>query len=246
VTGPPALRRGFLDLVLSTVDPVYFNALKELVSVVRQKNHYLQGCADIDLDLLYSWNEQLVEKSAYILLRRMDLLDFINTFIDEAFKDERRHSFPYRVVYKSTARCEQGLRTGNEIAEVFRAELSKHGERELLLRKSIYGPHRDDMAFSDGHVEMRYFGSLGEARLLSIVLKSAQVLFYRNMRRVDPILLIDDVFLELDHINISKITQLIGETNQKIITSTSREHVPEIFHDGRVFNIDKGIVSWEK
>jgi DNA replication and repair protein RecF len=268
VSGPPHLRRSFVDLVLSTVDPLYLDSLQRYVSVLRQKNRYLFENVRVDADLLSAWNEQLVEYGSSILHKRFQLIEFMNTAIEGSIDSSGNSNgfvFPYRLRYRSSVRvpgCDTaGGRAAGEkpaggkapaarsdigsVAEAFRQALDAGGGREITARKALFGPHRDDFSFSDGSVDVRYFASIGEARLASIVLKLAQAMYYKERRGVLPILLFDDIFLELDAKNLAHAIALIGEESQRIITTTEREKLPEIFHCDRVFTIgERGKVEW--
>jgi DNA replication and repair protein RecF len=272
VSGPPHLRRSFVDLVLSTVDPLYLDSLQRYVSVLRQKNRYLFESGWIDADLLSAWNDQLVEYGSAILHKRFQLIEFVNAAIERNIDSSgasgagggREHPngfvFPYRLRYKASVRlpgcdtngersaAEEGLSTPSglgTVADAFRRALEAGGAREIAAKKALFGPHRDDFSFSDGEVEVRHFASIGEARLASIVLKLVQAMYYKERRGVLPILLFDDIFLELDAKNMAHVISLIGEESQRIVTTTEREKLPEIFHFDRVFTIgERGKVEW--
>jgi DNA replication and repair protein RecF len=274
VSGPPHLRRSFVNLVLSTVDPLYLDSLQRYVNVLRQKNRYLFEYARIDENLLSAWNDQLVEYGSSILRKRLGFIDFVNTAIDENIDISGASKglvFPYRLRYKASVRLPDreadcgraaseipscGGTAGGETpstiegvgsaADAFRRSLEAGFAREIAARRALIGPHRDDFSFTDGRVDVRHFASIGEARLASIVLKLVQALYYKEKKGVVPILLFDDIFLELDAKNMEHVIALIGEDSQRIITTTEREKLPAIFHCDRVFTIgERGKVEWE-
>jgi DNA replication and repair protein RecF len=247
VTGPPYLRRGFLDLALSTVDPLYFRNLRVYLNLIRQKNRYLKDNTDIDRALIGVWDDQLVENGSYIVEKRLSFIRFINGFIEKSLHEIKELLFPFRVQYKSNVLRDKLPDDVSEIKVRFREELAKKIEKEMNLRQSICGPHRDDFIFTDDNFEIRYFGSVGEARLSSIILKQSQAAYYNEVKNVVPILLIDDILLELDLSNMEKVLHLIDKKWQRIITTTERIKLPEIFSCERVFNIsNKGDITWEK
>lgn len=198
VTGPPYLRRGFLDLILSTVDPLYFETLKTYLQVIKQKNRYLRDAVVCEEDLLKVWNDQLSEAGTYILRKRIELIGFFNRYTVSHAEELTQFSSPLRFMYRST----------------------------------IPGIGEDD-----GEEDLRYFGSVGEARLSSIVLKLAQGAYYRDSRHILPIVLVDDILLELDSRNREHVLSLFGKDNQLLITTTERLHLLEIFSPDRVFHI---------
>jgi DNA replication and repair protein RecF len=247
VTGPPYLRRSFLDLTLSTVDPLYFRRLRVYLNIIKQKNRYLKDNTIIDRALLSVWDDQLVENGSYLVEKRLSLINFINGYIERSVKEIKDLLYPFRVHYKSNILPDRYPEDVSEIKDRFSEELEKKVEKEINARQSICGPHRDDFIFTDDKFEIRYFGSVGEARLSSIILKQSQAAYYSEIKSVVPILLIDDILLELDLKNMEKVLHLIDKKWQRIITTTERIKLPEIFSCERVFNIkNKGNITWEK
>ncbi len=243
IKGPPRIRRNFLDLILSTVDPLYFNKLKIYINVIKQKNRYLKDSNHIERSLLSSWNEQLIESGSYIVQKRYLLINFINFFIETSLKDQ----FPFRLVYQTNVSDINERNDIISIKESFNEELLRKEDKEIIYAQSLIGSHRDDIFFTDGKLDLRYFGSVGESRLSAIILKLAQAFFYYKTKNILPILLIDDILFELDRKNIERVLHLICEDSQKFITTTESKNLPEIFLYDRVFHIkDKGNVSWKE
>ncbi len=239
VTGPPAVRRSFLDLILSTTDSLYFEHLKLYVQLIRQKNSYLKGTARANPDLVDVWNEQLVKSGSYIIYRRMALVRYINERIKEAVPVLVHFSQPPELTYNTNIAPgteERGVSI-DDIESAFKEKLTSKMKTEIEGRQSIAGPHRDDFVFYDSSHEVRYFGSTGEARLASIMLKMAQVSFYTDVKNVQPILLVDDILPELDAVNRENVLSLFGGGNQILVTAIERVQLPEIFSCDRVFHI---------
>lgn len=244
ITGPPYARRNVLNLILSTVDPLYFSNLRSYVTVVKQKNRYLKEATSIDKTLLQTLNDQLAETGSYLLYKRLLLIDYVNSFIEKTLERCEDIVFPFRADYRSTV---PDISSRTDIEGIKRAFLERLGmrmEKERIYAQSITGPHRDDVQFTDNRFSIRHFGSVGEARLSSIVLKLAQASYYIETRGVVPILLIDDVLLELDHKNMEHVLQMIGGETQMIITTTERIKLPETFSYNQVFSIsDRGDIT---
>jgi DNA replication and repair protein RecF len=237
VTGPPYLRRGFLDLILSTVDPLYFDALKTYMQVIKQKNRYLNDADVYEGDLLTVWNDQLIRAGFYILEKRIELITFFNGFMSSKREQLKQFSSPPSLIYRSTVPGIGEKSGGEELRTRFEEILLSRMDAEMRHRRAVYGPHRDDFSFYDGESEIRYFGSIGEARLSSIMLKLAQGAYYRELRKVYPIILVDDILLELDTRNRESVLSLFGNDNQLLITTTERPKLPELFSPDRVFHI---------
>jgi len=246
VTGPPFERRAFMDLILSTSDRLYFSYLKTYIKVVKQKNRYLSDAARVDTALLAAWNDQIVHTGSYILGKRMELVEFLNRFILEHEEVLKQFSAPLRLEYRPTVKDLSVRSTDEEVRERFDEQLISHMDAELKMGHALYGPHRDDFSFSENKSEIRYFGSVGEARLASIMLKMAQASFYRTVRDVRPIILVDDILLELDNSNRERVLSLFGIDHQILITTTEGTRLTEFFSPDRVFHIsNKGKIVWK-
>ena len=245
VTGPPQLRRAFLDLILSSVDPLYFQTLKTYVQVLRQKNSYLRDAEMCDEDILSVWNDQLAETGSYILGKRFELIDYINGYTDIHAEKLAQFSPALTLNYRCSipeARDQEGR---DEIRFRIEEMLVSKMDTEMRDRRAAYGPHRDDFSLYNGESEVRYFGSVGEARLASIVLKLAQGEYYRDKSGTQPIILVDDILLELDSKNRKRVLLLLGEGNQILISTTERPRLPEAFSPDRVFHIrEGGRIEW--
>jgi len=240
VTGAPYMRRAFIDLILSTVDPLYFQTLKTYVQVVKQKNRYLRDALQCDEDMLRVWNDQLSETGSHILSRRFELVDFFNRYTATHAEKLTQFSSSLALSYRCTIPGIVEAEGEEELRDRFDETLVSKMDMEIRDRRAACGPHRDDFSFYDGKSEIRYFGSVGEARLASIVLKLAQGDYYREKSRVTPIILVDDILLELDNRNREHVLDLLGEGNQILITTTERLRLPERFSPDRVFHIKEG------
>ncbi len=239
INGPPLTRRNYLDLILSTSDPLYFRVLRNYLTVVKHKNRYLKEAGEIDWNLVFTWNEQLVESGSYLIQQRWLILEFINAYLERTVGERNDLFFPFRLKYKSNVVDETGMRDREEIRELFSKKLKKGRVAEVKARTALYGPHRDDFLFTDRAFAVRHFGSVGEARLSTILLKLAQSEFFKQKKSVIPILLIDDILLELDMKNMEKVLSFFDTDSQKIITTTEKKKLPEIFSSDRVFTIGK-------
>ena len=243
VTGPPRVKRGFLDLVLSTVDPLYFDNLRRYLNVVKQKTCYLKNAALVDRDLLLSWNEQLVQSGGYIVDKRYGFVEFINDFLEGRVRDVYRTEALFSLCYRTKVSSGERQQSVDSIKKSFAEMLEGYTEREIRFAQCLVGPHRDDLTFMDENHDVRYFGSIGEARLSAIFLKLAQAYFYTSTKGVVPILLMDDILLELDKRNMEMVIELFDKESQTFVTTTERAKLPEILSYDTVFHIDRGKIG---
>lgn len=247
ITGPPVFRRQYLDLILSTVDPLYFSNLRIYLQLLKHKNRYLKDAIGIDENLIETLDEQMVHSGAYIVQKRSSFIRFLDRFINEVSGRIDQFSLPLRLVYRSNVLRDENPGSPSGVQALYREELRRRRTTEIKLVQALVGPHRDELAFYDKSSEIRYFGSIGEARLTCILLRLAQASFYIQYTGCLPILLIDDILLELDSSNREKALELFDGENQMIITTTERMRLPEIFSCNRVFYItEKGRIEWRE
>ena len=231
VSGAPTERRRYLDIVLSLNEPGYLGALQRYRSVLRQRNALLRDNAAPAL--LASWDDALVEWGSRIM--------------------EARARWVHEKADGFTARCEQisagsgmtvryspavrhdgdaaGAARAGQGAELLRAALARVADRERERRMTLAGPHRDDLVFmlsSGGNqVDLREFGSGGQQRTAAIALRMIEAETIRDTRRHEPIILLDDVFAELDPGRSRRILELIEseEHGQVVLTAPKASDV---------------------
>lgn len=233
VNGPPGRRRSFLDLVLCTVDPLYFSRLRTYLKLVRQKNSVLRS-GDAREDVLAVWNEQLAETGSAVMERRVRFVAFLDrTVCDLACRLGAGGGA--RISYEPSV----PMHGDTVLKTAFLDELKRAGPRELRLGQAVVGPHRDDFSFFLGDIELRSFGSAGQARLASILLRMSQAAYYRKTRETQSVLLLDDVLHELDMENRERVLGLIDPGSQVIMTATDRAQVPETRAADLVLSLDE-------
>lgn len=201
VTDSPSLRRRYLDSVLIQVDREYRRNLLSYERGLRQRNKLLdlinEGKATRN-QLLF-WNQLLIKSGAYITDKRLEFITFIN--------DYRISNVAYRIDYDKSVISE--------------ARLTQYAAEEVAAKATLVGPHRDDMQFiisKDTERNLSKFGSRGEQRLAILWLKLAEVAFVESKTGERPILLLDDIFSELDDAHRDYVMNIIGK-QQTIVTA---------------------------
>ena len=204
VTGTPDLRRRFVDFALGNADQSYARVLSEYDKVRKRRNRLLErvhkGLAE-EGELGF-WNAKLLEFGVPLQDKRKEFFDEINLALGAKGLE---------IIYAPS-----GL-TAERLVE--------YRPREIGAETSLIGPHRDDFTFEMGRRDLSAFGSRGEQRRAVLALKEAELRFVE--KRIDnrPVLLLDDIFSELDEENRARVFDLIGE-GQTIITTTDLNHVP--------------------
>lgn len=213
IVDSPSLRRGFLDGILSQVDSEYRMSLTSYTKGLRQRNALLERARQEgkrDEKHFAYWDEFLIENGRLITKKREELLAFFN--------NEEKDIFDCIAFYdKST---------------ISKERLLQYQEAEVGAAVTLVGPHRDDFSVhmfdsKQGTThDIKLFGSRGQQRLTILQLKLLELLFIEKAIGEHPVLLLDDIFSELDSEHIDHVLALIGR-QQTILTTTHKEFVPQ-------------------
>lgn len=223
ITGAPGERRRFLDIVLSLNEPGYLAALQTYRQVLRQRNAILKsGTAGVGLA---AWDAGLIEWGSRLTVSRA-------RWIDEhadAFARRCREiggGVPVELRYRPALRWEgETPRTLADATAAFEAALHRVGAREREQRVTLAGPHRDDLAMvtdgSAGEIDLRDYGSGGQVRTAAVALRIIEADTIRSSRGRPPMMLLDDVFAELDAGRSRRVVDLLeaGELGQVFLTA---------------------------
>jgi DNA replication and repair protein RecF len=235
VRGEPAGRRRFLDELLCQLTPRLAGVIVDYDRVLRQRNTLLKTvrtsrAAANELATLDVWDERLIALGVGIMSARAELVSTLRSLVGEAYVDIAGPGQQAAIAdYWSIAGETQPVTVPSdpEISEIFRAALTRVRSQEFDRGVSLVGPHRDDVVFTLNDLVARTHASHGESWSLALALKlaSARVL-KRNSPTGDPVLILDDVFAELDRSRRSRLSKAIEGYEQVLITAAVLEDVP--------------------
>ena len=236
VKDEPEKRRRFIDSELAQIKPSYYRILSDYKKTLLQRNTYLKE-ESVDKAILAVWDEQLIRLGSEMMRLRKEFIDKINVFSGDIHgritggKEELTIGYDPNVPYKE----------GKEEREaLFREEMAKSLENDLRLRTTTRGPHKDDMQFFIGGVNVRNFGSQGQQRTCALSLKLAELDFIREETGEEAILLLDDVMSELDEERRAYLVMSLSE-NQMFITGTDiDEGILEMYEEPKVIRVENG------
>ena len=206
VTGRPDLRRKFMDFILGGVDREYAHSLSQFDKVRKRRNRLLE---QINKGFAYEtelgfWDAALLEHGVVLQDKRKDFFNEINGDMGE-----------------------EGLELLYIPSGLTAELLMEYRPRELGAGTSLIGPHRDDFSFvAPGNRDLSAYGSRGEQRKAVLALKKAELEFVEQKIGSRPVLLLDDIFSELDEENRKWVLDLLPG-GQVIITTADRDHVPQ-------------------
>ena len=227
----PGERRRFVDMELCQLDSFYLYNLNHYNKIVNQRNKLLKDMYFMPelRDTLNIWDSQLVSFGSKIIERRELFVKQLNEIIYEIHKKLSGDKENLCICYEADTTIEN-----------YEQALKASQERDIKLKQTTVGPHRDDFSFMVKDVDIRKFGSQGQQRTAALSLKLSEIELVKKIANENPVLLLDDVLSELDSHRQNYLLSTIGEI-QTIITCTGLdEFVNNRFEIDKVFQIENG------
>lgn len=230
----PSGRRSFVDMELCQLDKYYLYNLNQYNKIINQRNKLLKDFYfNPDLkDTITVWDSQLVSYGKQMIEARIKFVDQLNVIIEQIHKNLSGGKENLKITYEPDVTCED-----------FERKLSMNMERDIKLKFTSVGPHRDDFGFMVNDIDIRKFGSQGQQRTAALSLKLAEIELVKLITKDNPILLLDDVLSELDSNRQNYLLNSIGDI-QTIITCTGLdEFVNNRFEINKVFKVTNGTIE---
>ncbi|MBI4307266.1 MAG: DNA replication/repair protein RecF [Chloroflexi bacterium] len=240
VDGSPADRRHYLDTAATQVDRRYRQVLGRYGQVVAQRNSLLRAVQEQQArpDELAFWDDEMVEQGAALMLMRRDLV----AELGRRARDIHAHLTDGRedlaVVYRPTVLLPIAPEGDSvSMSETFRQALSAGTGRDIAAGMSLLGPHRDDLSFLVGGVDMALYGSRGQQRTIALSMKLAEAAFMEARRGDTPVVILDDVLSELDAPRRRQLMSALAHYDQVLISGTELEPFDDAF-------LERAAVYW--
>ena len=245
VDGSPEERRRFLDRGLCQMQPHYCQALQRYRKIVTQRSALLKRIRENQEDprMLDYLDEKLTELATMITFERRRMVDSLNQYVDELqaiISGGREH---LTIVYRPSFDIEPTWDT-LETLQHFRTQLLEARRKEICQGVCLLGPHRDDLEFLVNGVNMLTYGSRGQQRTVALASKLGELAFMRSVTGEEPILLLDDVFSELDFSRREYLLRQVLKHEQVLITATDFASFPdEILTRAHQYQVLRGSVT---
>jgi len=232
----PDQRRRFMDLELCQLDKLYVHALVQYNRVLLQRNKLLKELNfhpeyEETLDV---WDMQLIQYGDKIIERRKEFLDRVNEIISSIHKKLTGDREEIQVIYEPS--------NGNLTLE---QALQKNRERDIRIKSTSAGPHRDDICFMVGGLDIRRDGSQGQQRTAALSLKLSEIELVKQAAKDTPVLLLDDVLSELDKHRQNYLLDSINDIQTLITCTGVEDFVNHRFYINKVFHVHGGQVTDE-
>lgn len=218
VAGPPDGRRKYLDFLLSQTDRSYLKTLTAYKRVLRQRNALLEGFNIERLrQEIFAWDVQLTELATKIYEERMKLIGVLNEMLPSVYGDIAGGSEPIELEYLPSIKTK-------DYSASFMETLAHNLTRDLGAGFTTIGPHREDFKVHFKNNDITSVASRGETRSVVLACKLAELKYAEDVTGIRPLLLLDDVFSELDHDRRTYLTNRLSGY-QTIITTTDADSI---------------------
>ena len=247
IKSSPDIRRHYINTQISQLDKNYFKILSEYNKLLKIRNNLLKEYLKINyidnnyLDIITNY---IVEKSCYIYFYRNKYIKKINMYINNIFKDISGFD-NFRIEYKNNFIINSFEL--NDLKEIIREKFNNILEIEKKAGTTLVGPHRDDIEFYLNDKNLKQFGSQGQQRMAVLSLKLSEIEIFKKYNNDNPILLLDDVFSELDDKKKNALLKYISNDIQTIITTTELSNLDKtIINQAKLIHISAGKVIEEE
>lgn len=227
VSGGPGERRRYLDIVLSLSDPEYLHALQEFRRVLARRNASLKD--GLPAAVVMAWDQGLIRSGSVVMKTRLDWIEARCGAFREYYSAVSG-GLGARMAYRSNVTLKPGA-TLDDVTEAFREALAGAAERERRTGTTVVGPHRDELVLrledEGDDLDLRDYGSGGQRRTAALALRLVEARTIREVRGQEPLILLDDVFAELDARRSERILDLMEreETGQVVLTAPKESDV---------------------
>jgi DNA replication and repair protein RecF len=251
VKGDPSERRRFLDELLVAVTPRLAAVRADYDRVLKQRNALLKTAGAAvragrgDLRTLETWDAHLARIGAELLAHRLSLVATLEPLVEKAYDEVSSGGGPATLAYRSSVGPELDPAADRETLEAaLAAAVLQVRAQELDRGISLVGPHRDDLILSLAALPARGYASHGESWSFALALRLASYELLRGTlgAGTDPVLILDDVFAELDANRRARLAALVGGAEQVLVTAAVAEDVPAELAAAR-FEVREGTVN---
>ena len=234
IKNSPAQRRRFLDMELCQLDRIYVSSLGAYNRVLQQRNRLLKDLAfrPQDMETLDVWDEQLIRYGSTVISAR-------DRFV-------RRLSEMIRPIHEKLSGGREEMIIAyekNTSVDHFKENVRRGRDKDLLLKSTGCGPHRDDLGFVVNGIDIRRYGSQGQQRSAALSLKLAEIELVKESTEDIPVLLLDDVLSELDTTRQHDLLESIGGIQTFITCTGLEEYRNSPVQIDQIYHVNEGSVS---
>ncbi|WP_030798392.1 DNA replication/repair protein RecF [Streptomyces sp. NRRL S-337] len=249
VKGDPGERRRFLDELITARSPRMAGVRADYDRVLKQRNTLLKTAAlarrhggrQMDLSTLDVWDQHLARAGAELLAQRLDLIAALQPLADKAYEQLAPGGGPLALEYRPSAgEAMAGATSREELYGVLLAALGEARKQEIERGVTLVGPHRDDLVLKLGQLPAKGYASHGESWSYALALRLASYDLLRAEGN-EPVLVLDDVFAELDARRRERLAELVAPGEQVLVTAAVDDDVPGVLAGARYAVFDGAV-----
>ncbi len=242
--GDPKARRKYLDGLLGLLSPAYLATLRDYLRALRQRNLLLrelrESRSDVVREKIEPWTEGLIGYGSQVCARRQAIVERLQARVVRHYDTVAGPGQQIELEYRPNVQAVEG-----SYADGMRRAFARVFESERRRGITLVGPHLDELVIRVGGVELRRFGSRGEQKTAILALRLAQMEEIRERRGEKPVLLLDDVFSDLDVVRAGRLVTAV-RAYQVLATSAEEERVLELASGASeeiaIFRVEKGVI----
>ena len=241
IKGSPSERRNFLNIEISQLSSNYIKKYNEFNKILKMRNDYLKllltnNLSDYSyLDIL---TNNLIERELDIYIERNNFINNINENLSKIYENIMDIS-NLKILYQPNIEINDFDR--DNLREILKDKYKKNIKREILMGMTLYGPHRDDFTFIIEENDIKIYGSQGQQKIAFIALKFAEIPIFEEKTGTKPVILLDDIFSELDKKKKNRLMKYINDDYQIIITSNDTKDIgKEILMNSKIIKVKDG------
>lgn len=243
IKGTPSLRRDLLNIEISQLSQQYIKNYNEYNKILKMRNDYLKliytnGISDYRyLDVL---TNNLIDRAVNIYKERINFINKINENISTIYNNLTK-SDQLKILYEANIDI-----TNNNLKEQLEEKYRLNQNKEVVAGMTLYGPHRDDFSFIINDNDAKTYGSQGQQKMAMIAFKLAEIPIFEEITGNKPVLLLDDIFSELDKSKKNHLIEFINDGIQVIITANDTVGISKkLLNNAKVFRIENGKIKDE-
>lgn len=245
IKSSPLIRRRFINSELGQLDGKYLNILSDYNKILKMRNDYIklinQG-ESYDENYFNIITDYYIDKSIKLYQERYNFINLLNEQVEKIFKNISGLS-NFHILYKNSFDFDS-YDDADKMRIQMKNKIKNSYATEIRLKSTLFGPHKDDLEFYIDTKEVKNYGSQGQQRMAVLAIKLSEIEIFKNKTGNYPILLLDDVFSELDYMKKNNLLNYIRDNVQTIITTTELDNIsPEIKRHAKLIEINSGKIK---
>ena len=236
----PSNRRRFLNIDISQLYVKYINYLNEYNIILKQRNEYLKSIKNNNYNEVYLeiLNSKFIDLAVNVYKYRLEYINCINKYVDKIFENISGYKGLSLKYITNISLDDMG-----NVKKLLYDKIDSLFEKEVIYGSTLVGPHRDDFSFKADNIDLLLYGSQGQQKMAVLALKLAEIDVFMDICSEYPVLLLDDLFSELDVDKRNKVISYLNRDIQTIVTTTDIDNInDEIINEAYVFKINNGEV----